>query len=809
MPELLHLLTLSIAGLFVNGVVLVTLGHRIKIGHWLFSLAYLAAVLLLTRVLIEHVSAVRIEDATLWAAFFAGMVVIACSDSWNAPGQVCFTMVILCGLTYLGYIGYVSLYSSLGPLSLFFSCILLILIVAAILLMVAHTFEVVDVLCRIRWRRVFTPQPTEDYFPKVSLHVPAYNEPPEMVIDTLNALARLDYPNYEVIMIDDNSTDEALWRPVEAHCRKLGFKFFHLENWPGFKSGALNYALTQVAADSEIIGVIDSDYIVEPDYLKDLVGFFRNGNIAFVQTPQDYRAFDAKDRYELACYQAYKYFFKLSMVSRNERNSIIFTGTMGLIQRLVLESVGGWDEWCITEDAEIALKILNMGYESIYIDKTYGRGVMPLNFEGLKKQRFRWAFGGMQVLRLHWKKLLPLVNLLDSDNKLSFAQKYDYWAGGLQWLNDPLTFIFTVVLIVSSVTFSITHSVFLQPVAGAILFVPFIFIIFGLLRMLWALKVRQKCTLLEAYRAFLVLLGLTWVVTMACALGLTRKEGQFLRTPKQKDHQSLIGSLRVVGKESLFSTSCVACIGLVQVEAPLTATTALLSGLLLWQGYIYGAAFVVNRWGLQSLAHGDPLMLRSSRTTGERFRGMVTDARATVLVSGGILSIVLLYYFAVEYAPDTEVVFRTNPLQQPFIHHHLINNPPSVQVKSRIFLEEHSALTKDIDQVLKLWDPNGVLRDANFTPNDQSDDKVWRGLAQIRQRYQEEYRQRDYIRLKHKDIATILEKDSAVVVNDLAADFIMDGKEQKVYLSGDDRWDLRLINGQWKIVSLTVNLTPR
>src|SRR2546428_10345 len=83
-------------------------------------------------------------------------------------------------------------------------------------------------------------------------------EPPEMVIETLDSLARLDYSNYEVIVIDDNTADERLWRPVEAHCRKLGFKFFHLENWPGFKSGALNFALTKTDPYAEIVGVVDS-----------------------------------------------------------------------------------------------------------------------------------------------------------------------------------------------------------------------------------------------------------------------------------------------------------------------------------------------------------------------------------------------------------------------------------------------------------------------------------------------------------------------------------------------------------------------
>ena len=62
------------------------------------------------------------------------------------------------------------------------------------------------------------------------MHVPAYNEPPDMLIETLDALARLDYPNFEVMVIDNNTPDEAVWRPVEAHCTVLGarFRFFHV-----------------------------------------------------------------------------------------------------------------------------------------------------------------------------------------------------------------------------------------------------------------------------------------------------------------------------------------------------------------------------------------------------------------------------------------------------------------------------------------------------------------------------------------------------------------------------------------------------
>ena len=75
--------------------------------------------------------------------------------------------------------------------------------------------------------------------PKVSIHVPAYFEPPDMLKQTLDAVSRLDYPNFEVLVIDNNTQHEAIWRPVEAHCGQLGgrFRFFHVAPLAGFKAG--------------------------------------------------------------------------------------------------------------------------------------------------------------------------------------------------------------------------------------------------------------------------------------------------------------------------------------------------------------------------------------------------------------------------------------------------------------------------------------------------------------------------------------------------------------------------------------------
>ena len=187
--------------------------------------------------------------------------------------------------------------------------------------------------------------------PKVSIHVPAYNEPPQMLIETLDALARLDYPDYEVIVVDNNTKDEAAWRPVEQHCARLGarFRFFHVDPLPGFKSGALNFALARTAQDAQIIAVIDSDYQVEPGWLRDLVPALAEPKIAIVQAPQDYRD-GGESAFKAMCYAEYRGFFLIGMITRNERNAIIQHGTMTLVRRQALEEVGGWAQWCLYGD---------------------------------------------------------------------------------------------------------------------------------------------------------------------------------------------------------------------------------------------------------------------------------------------------------------------------------------------------------------------------------------------------------------------------------------------------------------------------
>ena len=154
----------------------------------------------------------------------------------------------------------------------------ILLLIPLVLIALARIEEIAAIAFGRGPRRLISaPAPAvEGYLPKVSVHIPAHKEPPEMLKLTLDAVARLEYPNFECVVVINNTPDPAYWQPIEEHCRTLGerFKFLNVDNLDGFKAGALRLALAHTADDAEIIGVIDADYVVRPDWLKDLVPYF-------------------------------------------------------------------------------------------------------------------------------------------------------------------------------------------------------------------------------------------------------------------------------------------------------------------------------------------------------------------------------------------------------------------------------------------------------------------------------------------------------------------------------------------------------
>src|SRR3989304_9893631 len=130
--------------------------------------------------------------------------------------------------------------------------------------------------------------PTLDRF--VSIHIPSFNEPADLLKNTLKHLSLIKYKNYEVIVVDNNTVDEVVWKPVEKYCNELGnnFKFFHIDKLEGFKAGALNFSLNETSAEAEFVVVIDADYEIKPQFLKEALSYFVD-DVAFVQFPHAYQ----------------------------------------------------------------------------------------------------------------------------------------------------------------------------------------------------------------------------------------------------------------------------------------------------------------------------------------------------------------------------------------------------------------------------------------------------------------------------------------------------------------------------------------
>src|SRR2546423_8808892 len=225
---------------------------------------------------------------------------------------------------------------------------------------------------------------------------------------------------------------------------------------------------------------------------------------------------------------------------------------MECIRRSALERIGGWDENIITEDAEASLRLLGLGSTGVYEPTVWGEGLMPLSFDGLKKQRFRWALGGVQVLRLHWRRLL----LPGHGERLSVAQRIHYLLGNVQWFGDALMFCFTVLLLLTALSTAMHHQLPIRRMTGVALGLPVAFLATGLVRAVWAMKLRTRCSWRDAIAGLQVWFALSWVVTLACLRGLVRFHTTFLRTPKVKEGEgSALTAVRSAQVETLLAAT--------------------------------------------------------------------------------------------------------------------------------------------------------------------------------------------------------------------------------------------------------------
>jgi cellulose synthase/poly-beta-1,6-N-acetylglucosamine synthase-like glycosyltransferase/exo-beta-1,3-glucanase (GH17 family) len=395
-------------------------------------------------------------------------------------------------------------------------------------------------------------------FPKVSIHIPAYYEPVDMLKQTLDAVSRLDYPNFECVVIINNTPDPAFWQPIQDHCRMLGerFKFINAEKVKGFKAGALRIAMDRTAADAEIIGILDADYVVEPDWLKDLVPVFADPRVGIVQAPQEHRDEDRSLMHYMMNGE-YAGFFDIGMVQRNEENAIIVHGTMCLMRRAAMDMAGGWSSDTICEDTDLGLAIFEHGWLVHYTNHRYGRGLLPDTYEAFRKQRNRWAYGGFQIVKKHWRRFLPGASRLSPDQRREFS------LGWLNWLGAESLGVVVAILnliwvpIVAFADIAIPDKILTLPIMASF--------VISLLHFVAMYRLRVNIKWGQTLTAMIAAMSVQWTVSRAVAQGLITEHLPFARTSKggltrmsiefQAFWEAVIGVLLLAGAAVLIVTN--------------------------------------------------------------------------------------------------------------------------------------------------------------------------------------------------------------------------------------------------------------
>lgn len=382
----------------------------------------------------------------LFIALGTAVGLLTANYSWRLYGILTLVSLVCIVLGYIAYTLSVTL-PNVRPESKWWSNAVFVVEAMSLSMVLLYSFYSIDVTTRKHWRRTPADSPFSSYYmPRVCIQVPTYNEPPEIVHGTLQSLLNLDYPvDRFMIMVLDDSTDPAMREPLRAFCE--GYRgdcrlvYLHRGSRQGYKAGALNYGLERTPDDVNLVAIVDADYQVAPEYLRQTVGYFIDPDLGWLQTPQDYRNAD-RSFLTRQYYLQDAYFYRAVLPSRNEENSIIFCGTMGILRKQALVSVGGWGEKYITEDAELSLRLVNAGWKSLYVNRTYGRGLIPDTFEAYRKQQYRWAFGGGKILRGHFFDFLF--------GRFTPRQRFDFFVGTINWLEGGLILLISLAVLAMS-----------------------------------------------------------------------------------------------------------------------------------------------------------------------------------------------------------------------------------------------------------------------------------------------------------------------------------------------------------------------
>ena len=291
------------------------------------------------------------------------------------------------------------------------------------------------------------------FAPFVSIIVPVFNEG-KIISSSILSLLKLDYKNYEIIIVNDGSTDDTKQvaeSMVGIQDGKFGKIKVSLINQPNLgKARALNAGI--YFSKSEFVLCMDGDSQLAPESIKVAVRHFKDPKIGAVAG--NVKVLNRKRFF--TDLQALEYIEGLNM-ARSAQSYIklvnIIPGPIGIFRRKAIEQAGYYSSDTYAEDADLTLKVLSKGWKIYYEPKSISYTEAPVTLQQLLKQRYRWTRGILQSIRKHKKMMFnPTIN---------FGQTFILWIMSYEALIWPtMNIAANAFFIFAALFFGFSHLIF-------------------------------------------------------------------------------------------------------------------------------------------------------------------------------------------------------------------------------------------------------------------------------------------------------------------------------------------------------------
>jgi cellulose synthase/poly-beta-1,6-N-acetylglucosamine synthase-like glycosyltransferase len=259
-------------------------------------------------------------------------------------------------------------------------------------------------------------------------------EPYEMVKETLLAIQKMEYPHTTYLC------DEANDSHLIEFCRANNIIHVTRNNRINAKAGNINNALQQAKGDLCLI--LDPDHVPKSGFLEEVIPYFEDESIGFVQTVQAYYNVKESAVAKGAAEQTF-HFYGPVMMCMNSYGSVNAIGANCFFRRKALDSIGGHAPG-LSEDMHTAMQLHAKGWKSIYVPHVYTRGLVPASLTSYYKQQLKWSRGTLELLFAVYPKLFRQFSLRQ---KIHYGILPFHYLSGITYL---INFLIPLISLFSS-----------------------------------------------------------------------------------------------------------------------------------------------------------------------------------------------------------------------------------------------------------------------------------------------------------------------------------------------------------------------